>query len=213
MPRFVHLADRLLQKIILRSMGYGHPVPKAALDAEYREGRWDHFDSPAEAPRYEGLAGLISGLFPSEPAVLDLGCGSGQLAARLQDRPLACYVGADLSVEGLARARRRNLPGAEFVEANFETWRPESAFDVIVFNESVGYARDPAKLVKEFARHLRLGGMILISQFRFGNHRALWRRVLRRGEVVRHLEVTGDHGRLVWDIRALRFPAANPPRQ
>jgi trans-aconitate methyltransferase len=205
-------ADRLRQRFFLRPIGYGHPVPKEALDAEYRSGHWDHFGSSDEFPRYERLAGLIGGMFPQAPAVLDLGCGSGRLAILLQKRPLAGYLGVDLSSEGVGRARGLQLPGMEFVEGDFETWRPTATFDVIVFNESAGYARDPAALLVAFSRHLRPGGFIIVSQFRFGNHRALWRRILRTSEVVRTEIVTaGKNGRLTWDLRALRFPVPKLP--
>jgi trans-aconitate methyltransferase len=208
MARPLRFADRLLQKLVLRRFGYGHPVPKAALDAEYRNGSWNHFGSPEELPRYESLVGMIGEFFPAGPAILDLGCGSGRLATRLSDQPFTRYLGVDLSSEGLARARALRLPRMEFVEGDFETWRPAAPFDVIIFNESAGYARDPAALVAAFSRHLRPGGMILVSQFRFGNHRAMWRRILRAAIVVRtDVVVSGAGGRLIWDLRALRFPS------
>jgi len=211
MPRLAHFVDRLLQKFVLRPIGYGHPVPKEALDAEYREGHWDHFNAPSEAPRYDALVGLVGALFPENPAILDVGCGSGQLAERLRLRRFEQYLGVDLSSEGVRLARALQLPRMDFVEGDFETWRPTGTFDVIVFNESAGYARDPARVLAGFSRHLRPGGLIVVSQFRFGNHRAMWRRIERTAEVVRAVAATAGAGGPVWDIRALRYPASARP--
>ncbi len=52
-----------------------------------------------------------------EARVLDVGCGSGDLAARLLEReiPVTGYVGIDAIPEMIEAAARRNLPGCRFV--------------------------------------------------------------------------------------------------
>jgi len=65
---------------------------------------------------------------------------------------LARYVGVDLSSAALQRAQAFGLSGCEFVRGDFETWLPTERFDVVVFNESIGYARDPAATVRRFFR-------------------------------------------------------------
>ena len=181
--------------------GGGKPVPVATLDEEYRSGHWDHFQSETERPRYEALLGLINA-HAAGPALLDVGCGSGELAARLDPVRYRGYLGVDISAEGLARARARHLPHARFESGNFETWRPAASFDVIVFNEVVGYAKHPAAVVTALARHLQKRGVLVISLYRWGNYRQIWRRIGQTLSVVEARVVTNER-RQVWDLKVL----------
>ncbi len=196
------LQDRLIQKLLRDPAGYGRPVPKEALDTEYRSGNWDHFFSFEELPRNLVLAGAVHHLF-ARPAVLDVGCGSGRLAQIFQCHPFSRYLGVDLSAEGVARARSLGLPGTEFTEGNYEFWRPQGHFDAIIFNECIGYAHDPAETLGAFAAHLAPEGRFFLSHFRFGAYRAQWRRMERVTEVVAATAVMSPRGQ-IWDIKILR---------
>lgn len=203
MPGLItRLKERLERKLIRDPAGYGRPVPKEALDNEYRSGHWDHFFGFDELPRNLVLAGSIQHFFP-RPSVLDVGCGSGRLADLFRRYDHDRYVGVDLSAEGVARARSLGLPGTEFFEGNYETWRPEGRFEAIVFNECIGYARDPAATLVAFQPHLAPKGLFFLSHFRFGSYRAQWRRMERVAEVVAATAVMGERGR-IWDIKVLR---------
>jgi SAM-dependent methyltransferase len=196
------LKERLLQKFVRDPAGYGRPVPAAAFDREYQSGSWDHFNSFAELPRTLILAGAIHHCFPSAPAVLDIGCGNGRLAQALAHYPFGRYLGVDLSPEAVTRARALALPRMEFIEGDFETWRPAGTFDAIVFNESIGYARDPAATFAAFAPHLKPAGNFFVSLFQSGNSTAQWRRIDRA--CTTRETVTVDAGRKTWDVRVLQ---------
>jgi trans-aconitate methyltransferase len=196
------LKDRLAQKFLRDPAGYGRPIPKAALDHEYRSGQWDHFFAFDELPRNLVLAGAVNHFFP-RPAILDVGCGSGRLATVLQRYPFGRYLGVDLSDEGIARARALNLPGMEFREGNYETWRPEGRFDAILFNECIGYARDPAATLAAFTPHLTDGGLFFLSHYRFGNYEAQWRRMERVCEI-KHATAVMSAQKQIWDIKVLK---------
>jgi trans-aconitate methyltransferase len=202
MPSIAKIKDRLLQRIIRDPAGMGRPVPKEAFDKEYRSGNWDHFDGPEEAPRNLILAGLVAERF-KRPSILDLGCGSGRLTQIYQAHPFARYVGVDVSTEGLKKALSRGLARVEFLEADFESWRPTESFDAIIFNESIGYSRDPAETLRQFSAHLLHGGLFFISHFQSGNHKAQWRRIERACEVLLATSVASKSGK-VWDIKVLR---------
>lgn len=204
MPSLANLRDRLLQKLVRDPAGFGRPVPVAALDREYRSGHWDHFAEFSELPRSLILAGAIHHCFPQKAAVLDVGCGSGRLATILHHYPLSRYLGVDLSSAGIERAATLALPGTEFRQADFETWRPDARFDAIVFNESIGYARDPAETLKAFASHLNPGGRLFVSLFRSGSYAAQWRRMAGVAEVVEASSVTDAAGTKTWDIKILQ---------
>lgn len=204
MNALVRLKDRLLQKFVRDPAGYGRPIPKEALDREYRSGNWDHFFGWDELPRNLVLAGAIHHLFPESPRVLDLGCGSGRLATVFRHYPFARYLGVDLSSEAVARARGLQLPRMEFLEGNYETWRPGERYDAISFNECIGYAQDPAATLARFAEHLTPGGLFFLSHFRFGAYAAQWRRMASVCETVHATAVMSGDGTQIWDIRVLR---------
>jgi SAM-dependent methyltransferase len=182
--------------------GGGKPVPPAVLDAEYRSGNWDHFFGPDELARHELLLELIYAHSP-RPSLLDLGCGSGRLAAMVSPARLSAYLGVDISAEGLRRARALQLPHGRFELGDFETWRPVEAFDVITFNECLGYARHPAETAASVSRHLKPGGVLIVSHFRWGNHEAIWRS-LDKVFIVVAARTASNHKGQIWDLKSLR---------
>jgi SAM-dependent methyltransferase len=196
------IKDRLAQKFLRDPAGYGRPIPKESLDNEYRSGHWDHFFAFDELPRNLVIAGAVHHFFP-RPAVLDVGCGSGRLATVFQSYPVSRYLGVDLSTEGVARARALALPGTEFIEGNYETWRPEGCFEAIIFNECIGYARDPAETLAAFAPHLAADGRFFLSHYRFGSYQAQWRRMEQVCAVEAATAVLSPQGQ-IWDIKILR---------
>jgi SAM-dependent methyltransferase len=202
LKHFGRFKERLVQELIRDWAGYGRPISKESLDLEYSTGHWDHFFEFDELPRNLIIAGAINHFF-ARPNVLDLGCGSGRLATVLQRYPISQYLGVDLSSEGVSRARALSLPSMEFIEGDFETWRPKSCFDAIIFNECIGYAKDPGATLESFVPYLSEGGLFFMSHYRFGNYRAQWRRIERTCSAVAVTSVTSSKQQ-VWDIKIMR---------
>jgi len=196
------IAKALHRRLVLDPKGHGRPIDKAALDNEYRSGNWDHFFKWDELPRHLVLAGAIHHYFP-DVSLLDLGCGSGRLAQLYQVYPFKRYLGADLSTEGVAKARGLGLANVEFIEANFETWKPVEKFEAIAFNECIGYASDPGAVLAGFAPHLVPGGRFFISHHRFGKNEAQWRRIEQFATVEAATSVMSAKGN-IWDIKVLK---------
>ena len=209
-------------------LGLGRPIRQDALDHEYESGAWDHFFGSAELPRHEALLELIHLIAP-RPRLLDLGCGSGRLASLLTPDTVSDYLGVDLSAAGLARARSLTLPHGNFLQADFERWTPEPGrFDVIAFNECLGYAPDPLHTARRFAATLRPGGALAPrhrdvepAQVRRGaraheGRRAHVRRRVRRGRRARArgARARETHGgrRATGDVRFVRRARARSVR-
>ena len=69
--------------------------------------------------------------------IVDLGCGTGQLTALLQERwPGADVVGIDSSAEMIERARADH-PNMTWVVGDVETWEPEEPIDLIFSNATL----------------------------------------------------------------------------
>jgi len=197
-----NLLAKLRRKFLLGPAGYGRPVERAALDGEYRSGAWAHFHELPELPRQSVVVGCVTELYKN-PAILDVGCGSGRLAQLFQPHAFRRYLGVDLSAEGIRLARGLGLARCEFVEGDFETWRPAEKFDVIIFSECIGYARDPGALVAAFLPWLEPGGTVVISYFRSGHWQAYWRRIDRHLQVFQAMSLANGQGQ-TWDIKLLR---------
>ena len=204
-PQFLR---RVLRRLKFRLYGYrvgmGQPVPVEALDREYASGAWNHFFSPDEQARHEVLLELIRNSHP-HPRLLDLGCGSGRLASMLDPTSLAGYLGADISEAGLSLARQLNLasPLNRFERRDFESWTPEpAAFDIITFNECLGYAPDPLRTARRFAAVLPTDGALIVSHFRSTNHAEFWRRLGQSFAFTVERTATNEKGQ-IWDLRVL----------
>ena len=96
-------------------------------------------------------------------AVLDLGCGTGEIAARLAEMfPGASIVGLDLEEPHLERARARCAPFGDRVR--FQTGDAlalpfaDNRFDLVVCRHVLQAVPDAARVVTEIHRVLKPGG-------------------------------------------------------
>jgi trans-aconitate methyltransferase len=206
LSRILH---HLRRRFIDAPRGFGHPVPAAAFDEEFRSGHWQLLDSPDEQARYATLAALIRGHAVRRPRLLDAGCGSGRLAGCFAPDELASYHGVDLSPEAIRQARDSARPGCTFEQGDLETWTTSTRYDVIVINEVVGYFHDPAATLARLGAFLGSNGVLAVSLYRWGNAPAIWRRIERSFQTRRATAITNAGGDKTWDIRIL-LPAGTP---
>lgn len=158
---------------------------RAWWDDDYRRGGLARTEGEIELPRHLLIAGLARHYAPGG-RVLDVGCGSGGLTVPLREcfvgRRLR-YVGVDCSTIALQHAaareaadRRQGEPATvQFVQADFDTYDAEDAFDAIIFSESLYYAPNPLRTVRRYARSLRSGGVFIVSMWRRPSRRRVWR--------------------------------------
>ena len=95
------------------------------------------------------LADAVAGRLPRDARVLDIGCGSGDLAARVMRlRPDVSIVGIDVLVR----------PGTAIPVTEFDGYHapfPDGAFDAAMIVDVLHHADDPEALLAEAARVAR----------------------------------------------------------
>ena len=127
-------------------------------------GRRDrHTWDPARYLEYAGERGrpfveLLARVGAEQPqAVVDLGCGPGNLTALLKQRwPEAGVTGVDSSAEMVAAADPGL--GVEYVVADLRTWRPEEPVDVLVSNAALQWVPGHLDLLPSLLANVAPGG-------------------------------------------------------
>lgn len=103
---------------------------------------------------------------PSTATILDLACGTGELARLLlKEQPTQQIVGIDISEKMLAIAREKlqNYPNVSFAVASASALPfANNSFDVIVSANAFHYFEDPDAALKEMKRVLKPKGQVII---------------------------------------------------
>jgi ubiquinone/menaquinone biosynthesis C-methylase UbiE len=96
--------------------------------------------------------------------VLDVGCGTGLLAARIRREVAgARVVGCDFSRGMLRQARRRDGRGSWVQGDGGRLPFRSAAFDAVVSTEAFHWFPDQRAALREFRRVLRSGGRLMIA--------------------------------------------------
>jgi SAM-dependent methyltransferase len=122
--------------------------------------------APAAAPLPFGVAAILEAAGTPESA-LDLGCGSGRLTLELARRG-AEATGVDTSAKALEDARRRaGAAGVDVTFAHADIDEPlpfsDRAFAAVTSRLAVMLARDPVATLREAARVVRPGGVVVTA--------------------------------------------------
>jgi SAM-dependent methyltransferase len=163
----------------------------------------DLMDDPA--PRAARVQGFIDRHRPGAASLLELGCGTGSLLARLPD--IESLTGLDRSPEMLAVARRK-VPRALLVEGDMTSFSLEMRFDVIAcIFDSLNHVLDFDRWQSVFALvhdHLTDDGLFVFDVNTIGELRRLgddppW--VYDFDGNVAIMDVFFDAGDTEWDVR------------
>ncbi len=102
--------------------------------------------------------------------VLDLGCGIGDvslLAASMVGSD-GSVLGVDRSLNSVETSRRRattlQIPNVRFECAELDTFGTTEMFDAVIGRLVLGYQRDPAGMLKRFAKRLKPGGIVAFQE-------------------------------------------------
>jgi trans-aconitate methyltransferase len=105
---------------------------------------------------------LVELLHPQTGArILDLGCGTGHLTAKLAESG-ANVVGLDSSVSMIAQARQ-NFPGLKFVLSDARDFRFDEPFDAVFSNAALHWIPDAEPVLRSVAAALKPGGRFVLE--------------------------------------------------
>jgi ubiquinone/menaquinone biosynthesis C-methylase UbiE len=119
-------------------------------------------------------AGINTGM-----RVLDVGCGSGDVAFLAADLvgPTGEVIGADRAAAATRRAtasaQARDLRNVRFLEGDPTEMQFDRPFDAVIGRLVLMYYPDPVDAVRRLARHVREGGLIIFQEFDIANCRSL----------------------------------------
>jgi trans-aconitate methyltransferase len=117
---------------------------------------------------FEHGASLIDLLEPQAgERILDLGCGSGQLTAKIAESG-AQVTGIDRSEQMIAEAWR-NFPSLDFKVADAANFTVEAPFDAVFSNAALHWVKDADGVAGSVARALRAGGRFIVEMGGKGN--------------------------------------------
>ncbi len=115
----------------------------------------------------------MAGVRPTD-RVLDVACGTGDLARAFADAGASSVLGVDFTPEMLDIARAKRLhPKADASRTNIEYRRgdataldlPDDSFDIVSIAFGLRNVQDPARALAEFRRVLRPGGRVVVLEF------------------------------------------------
>jgi ubiquinone/menaquinone biosynthesis C-methylase UbiE len=112
--------------------------------------------------------------------VLDIGCGSGRVIARLAELfPGSSFEGRDLSAEAITAAsdtaRSKRLSNATFVAqdlSHFDDTAESDAFDLVTTFDAIHDQAQPLNVLKGIRRTLKPDGVYLMQDIRASTHPA-----------------------------------------
>lgn len=102
---------------------------------------------------------------------LDLGCGSGQLTAKIAESG-AEVIGLDRSEEMIDEARH-NFPGLRFEVADAANFALDAPVDAVFSNAALHWVKDADGAAASIARALRPGGRFVMEMGGKGNVQAI----------------------------------------
>src|SRR5262245_32632268 len=159
--------------------------PPGLTSSDMSKGRNPQAEQMADESMLRGLAAQASAIWPQEEPlfaryalsadarIADIGCGSGEITARLAARyPRASIVGIDILEASIADARVRHAalgPRVHFEQGDaFELKLPSDTYDLVTCRHMTQAIPEPERALRELARTAKPGGWLHILSEDYG---------------------------------------------
>ncbi len=179
---------------------------KYRFNQQYTAGKWDGLSDIRELARYSVIAGVTKHFF-SSARILDLGCGEGVLLQKFAPTDYAAYLGVDFSEVAIQNAQTLKSEKASFVVGNLDSLQVNGTYDVIIYNESLYYVRNPKDAVQALFKNLAPGGIFIISMVdKHGKEReSVWTELNGILEMIEKIKVSNAAGDS-WTVQVYKKP-------
>ena len=177
-------------------------------DSQYSLKYWDSLKQIEQISRYSVIAGYCNYLKECG-TILDLGCGEGILQDRLCYNNYSYYVGVDYSAEAISKTLNREDEKTRFVQADISDYSPGQRFDLIIFNESLYYIKDPLRIVKRYVSFLEEGGLLIVSMLVTEKNNRLWKMIEQSYDIKDWVIVANKLTGNSWVIKVLTNSSHN----
>jgi SAM-dependent methyltransferase len=174
----------------------------AGWDQQFSAGAWSYLGSIDELAHHSVIAGYVSH-FGKPLSVLDVACGEGHLR-RLLPRH-SPYLGVDWSAVAIEQARRQECDANCFVVADAESYVPDRAFDIIIFNECLYYFGSATGTLKRYVRHLKPDGCFIVSMYDAEGNQRIWHDIETNFTLRDRIRVSNSRG-TAWQIALFAQP-------
>jgi ubiquinone/menaquinone biosynthesis C-methylase UbiE len=145
----------------------GSPPTAEHYDRLYGSAYMSGFTDVYEHCRYRTILAVLPDVMRRlrPRRILDVGCGQGRYLDLVRSRfPLAELIGVDFSGVAIAKAREAHPHIAFHVgAADALDMIPDASIDLLLNIEVMEHVVDAARVVREFTRVLRPGGVLLIT--------------------------------------------------
>lgn len=123
--------------------------------------QYERFGAERSLPFFD-LVGLLAPVPGGR--LVDLGCGTGSLTARLPELlGVAEVLGLDSSPAMLDEAAAHAEPAVSFTAGNLGAWEEPGAWDVVLANASLQWVPDHAAVLQRWTRSLREHGQLAVQ--------------------------------------------------
>ncbi len=122
---------------------------------------------PSQITTGETLRFVQASLPSHASRILEIGCGSGQLAKQLHDLGHR-VIAIDSSLEAIERAQRLGVDARHATFPDFE----DEPFDVVLFTRSLHHMRPLAPALDQARRLLKPSGLLVVEDFAYSDRSA-----------------------------------------
>ncbi len=151
---------------------------KYKFDLQYENKQWDGLKGLQELAHYSVIVGYTKH-FCKNCRILDLGCGEGALLEKFSNTDYSHYLAIDFSEVAIQNVKHLETDKIQFRVGDLNSLAVGGEFDVIIYNESLYYLSNPQNAIKALFKHLRPGGIFIISMVdKHGQEReGVWKKV------------------------------------
>lgn len=156
--------------------GYPRFAPEFSGDEGFLEESFDHLEGIEDGSfwfraRNDLIAWVLGTQFPNARSFLEVGCGTGYVAAEVQRRRAPIRVAAGDPFDAGVRVAQRRMPNAEIFQMDGRRIPYDAEFDVVGAFDVLEHVREHELVAEQMRKAVVPGGGVIVT---VPQHRWLW---------------------------------------